>query len=103
MEEGNLRDLEVVDKVRETDGSGIIIGEILCLFTYIYFPIFLLPLVCWSRLQKYEAGKGLCQGWEGSNILEGGLSQAFCRFRRLRICPTFPDLVFVYKIWKESG
>ena len=38
MEEGNLRDLEVVDKVRETDGSGIIIGEILCLFTYMYFP-----------------------------------------------------------------
>ena len=35
VEEYKLRDLEAVDKVRETGNTGMIIGEILCLFAYI--------------------------------------------------------------------
>ena len=49
-----MRNSEAADKVRETGGSGMIIGEILCLFAYIYFPPFLLPLVCWIQLQIDE-------------------------------------------------
>ena len=37
-------DLEAVEKVREMGGTGMIIGEILCLFAYIAFPLLLLPL-----------------------------------------------------------
>ena len=32
-------------------GIRIIIGEILCLFAYIYCPLFLLPLRLWSQPQ----------------------------------------------------
>ena len=44
VEADELRDLEAVDKVKETGGIGMIIGEILCLFSYITCPLFLLPL-----------------------------------------------------------
>ena len=50
-----MRDLEAMDKVRETGGIRIIIGEIWCLFEYITCPIFLLPLELWSQPQiDYE-------------------------------------------------
>ena len=55
---------EVVEKVRETGGSWMIIGEILCLFDYIACPLFLLHLVWWIQLQIDESGEGRCQGWE---------------------------------------
>ena len=44
LEKEELRDLEAVDKVRETGGRGMIISEILCLFAYIACPPLLLPL-----------------------------------------------------------
>ena len=46
-----MRDSEVMNKVRETGGIGMIIGEILCLFAYIACPLFLLPLELWSQPQ----------------------------------------------------
>ena len=46
-----LRDTEAVVKVRETGGSGMITGEILCLFTYITCPLFLVPLEWRSQPQ----------------------------------------------------
>ena len=42
-EEEELRDLEVVEKVRVMGGSGMIIGEILCLFLLRKLPILLVP------------------------------------------------------------
>ena len=39
-----LRDLEAVDKLIETGSIGMIIDDIMCLFAYIAFPLFLLPL-----------------------------------------------------------
>ena len=39
MEEDDLRDSEAVKKVRETGGSGMIIGGILCLFLLRKLPI----------------------------------------------------------------
>ena len=48
-EEDDLRDLEAVEKVRETGGSGMIIGEILCLFLLRKLPI-LLALLSFSPL-----------------------------------------------------
>ena len=39
-----MKDLEVVEKARETGGMGMIIGEILCLFLLKKLPIFLAPL-----------------------------------------------------------
>ena len=44
MEDYELRDYEVVEKVRETGSSGMIIGEILCLFLLRKFPVLLAPL-----------------------------------------------------------
>ena len=44
VEEDDLRDPEAVEKVRETGGIGMIIGEILCLFLLQKFPILLDPL-----------------------------------------------------------
>ena len=43
-EEDELRYSEAVEKVRETGGSGMIIGEILCLFLLRKLPISLPPL-----------------------------------------------------------
>ena len=43
VEEDKLRDFEAVEKVRETGGSGMIIGDILCLFLIQKFPILLVP------------------------------------------------------------
>ena len=43
-EEKKLEDSEAVEKVRETGGSGMIIGEILCLFFLRKLPILLAPL-----------------------------------------------------------
>ena len=40
----DLRDLEAVEMVKETGDSGMIIGEILCLFLLQNFPILLVPL-----------------------------------------------------------
>ena len=37
--------------MREMGGIGMITGDILCLFAYIYCPPFLLPLEMWSQLQ----------------------------------------------------
>ena len=51
MEENELRNSEAVDKVRETGGIGMIISDILCLFAYIFCPLFLLPLELWSHPQ----------------------------------------------------
>ena len=48
-DEDEMRYLEAVDKVKETGGSGVISGVILCLFVYIDFPIFLLPLKLWIQ------------------------------------------------------
>ena len=48
-EEGELRDSEAVDKVRETGSIGMIISGILCLFAYIACPLFLLTLEMWSH------------------------------------------------------
>ena len=42
-EEDELRDLEAVEKVRETGGSGMIISEILCLSLLRKLPILLAP------------------------------------------------------------
>ena len=74
-----MRGLEAVDKIIETGVSGMIIGEILCLFAYIACLILLLPLEWWSQTQINESGKGKNQGWdrpshqyEGSEISEGG-------------------------------
>ena len=39
-----MKDLEVVEKARETGGIGMIIGEILCLFLLRKLPILLSPL-----------------------------------------------------------
>ena len=44
LEEENLRDSEAVEKLRETGGSGMIIGEILCLFLLQRLPILLAPI-----------------------------------------------------------
>ena len=50
VEKGELSDSEAVYKVREMGGSRMIIGEILCLFSYIAFAFSLLPLVWWIHL-----------------------------------------------------
>ena len=42
--EDELKDSEVVEKARETDGNGMIIGEILCLFLLRKLSILLSPL-----------------------------------------------------------
>ena len=49
VEEEKLKYSDAVDKVRETDGIGMIICEILFLFAYISCPPFLLPLELWSQ------------------------------------------------------
>ena len=46
-----MRDSEAVEKVREMGGRGMIIGDILCLFDYIDFPLFLLSLEWWRQPQ----------------------------------------------------
>ena len=43
-EKDELRESEVVEKVKVMDGSGMIIGEILCLFLLLKLPILLVPL-----------------------------------------------------------
>ena len=43
-EEDELKDSEVVEKARETGGIGMIIGEILCLFSLRKLNILLAPL-----------------------------------------------------------
>ena len=50
-----MRDLEAVYKVRETGGIGMIIGEIMFMFAYIGYPLFLVPLELWSQQQIYFA------------------------------------------------
>ena len=50
-----MRNSEAMDKVRETGSIRMIIGEILCLFSYIAFPLFLLPLELWSHPQIEHA------------------------------------------------
>ena len=49
MEEDKLRDLESIDKVRETADIGVIISEILCLFAYIASPFYFSSLSCGIR------------------------------------------------------
>ena len=71
-EEEDLRDLEAVEMVKETGDSGMIIGEILCLFAYIDFPLFLIPHVWWSQPEIYESGKGQLQVREEYTIYGGG-------------------------------
>ena len=34
------------------------------------------------------------------DLSEGGQFRDFFRFRRLRVCPTFPDLAFISRSWK---
>ena len=51
VEDEKLIDSEAVDKVRGTGDSEIIIGDILCLFTYVACPLFLLLLEWRSQLQ----------------------------------------------------
>ena len=43
-EDEDLMDSEAVEKVRETGSSGMIIGELLCLFLLRKLPILLAPL-----------------------------------------------------------
>ena len=57
-----MRDSEAVDKVTEMGDSGMIIGEILCLFAYIICPLLLISLVWWSEPQIDKAGEGKLQG-----------------------------------------
>ena len=57
-EENELRYSEAVDKVRETGGSRMIIGDILCLFAYISCPLLLLALECWNHPQIDKADEG---------------------------------------------
>ena len=59
-----MKDSEAIDKVVETGGIGMIIGEILCLFSYIICLLFLLPLVWWSEPQIDESGEGKSQVWD---------------------------------------
>ena len=47
-EEEELRDSEVVEKVRVMGGSGMFIGEILCLFLLQKLSILLVPLSFYS-------------------------------------------------------
>ena len=47
-EEDELRDPEAVEKVRETGGSGMIIGEILCLSLLQKLPILIATLRAYS-------------------------------------------------------
>ena len=60
-EEDELRYSEAVEKVREMGGSGMILGEILCLFLLQKFPIFLSPLSfspfhgCFTRTSRKKA------------------------------------------------
>ena len=56
VEEYKLSWFLAMEKVRETGGREIIIGEILCLFAYIAFPLFLLPIFWRSQPQivKYN-------------------------------------------------
>ena len=42
--EGDMRESEAVEKVREAGKSGMIIGEISCLFLLQKLPILLAPL-----------------------------------------------------------
>ena len=50
-----MRDSEAIDKVVETGGIGMIIGEILCLFSYIACTLLLLPHELWSNPKiEYE-------------------------------------------------
>ena len=51
MEEDELRDLEVVEKVIEMGGIRMIIGEILCLFDFIACPLLLLIFKLRSKKQ----------------------------------------------------
>ena len=46
-----MRDLEAVDRVIETGGIWVVIGEILCLFYYIACPLLLLIFKLWSQTQ----------------------------------------------------
>ena len=46
-----MKDSEVVDKVRETDGIGMVIVEVLCLFDSIACPLSLLLLELCSKPQ----------------------------------------------------
>ena len=78
-EEDKLRYLEAMDKVRETGGSGMIIGEILCLFAYIDCTLLFLPLEWWSQPHINEVGKLRRQVWDclswkqdGYEISKGG-------------------------------
>ena len=43
-DEDELRDLEVVERARETGDIGMIIGEVLCLFLLQKLPILIAPL-----------------------------------------------------------
>ena len=43
--------MEAMDKVREMGGIGVIIGEILCLFAFIPFPLLLLHHKLWINPQ----------------------------------------------------
>ena len=54
-----MRDLEAVEKVRETGGSGMIIGEILCLFLLRNFPILLAPLAWLDGIICHDNRKDL--------------------------------------------
>ena len=48
-----MRDLEVVEKLRETGGIGMVIGEIFPLFACIAFPLLLLLLELCIQPQIY--------------------------------------------------
>ena len=54
-----MKDLEAVEKVRETGGIGMIIGEILRFFAYIACPLFLLSPKLWSQPQIDYAVKSI--------------------------------------------
>ena len=62
-EEDELRDSDVVDKMRETGGRRMTIGDILSLFAYIAYSLLILPFVWWIQLQIDKAVKGQHQSW----------------------------------------
>ena len=51
MEEEELRDSEALYKAKETGDIGMIICDILCLFSYIAYPLLLLSLELWGHPQ----------------------------------------------------
>ena len=69
MEDDKLRDYEAVEKVRNSGGSRMIIGEILCFvlvtkISYITCPPLILPLAWLNHPQIEESGEVRRPVWD---------------------------------------